>query len=521
MSFSSIAIEQRNKEVKALKTFLAFSVTGSLVMHTALIASGIGNLFKTPQLKEEPVEITLIELEPEKKPEIKEEPQQKPIETNKPTISQKIIDNPPQKIVTTVKPIQKIQPQQQVKSATVNKTVPKQVVRAQKPVVNKTVPNQVVRTQKPVVSKTVPNQVARAQNPVVNKTSVAGNNSPIQSSKGQSSSQLRSLLGQIRDGRVGQQATAKTGTANSGTANSNIATSKTGNSSVTLNTGNNSSTGTTTTSRRRRRQMAVRPTQPKLPAKVENRNSNPPRKSPSSGDGRAACRNCKVKYPERARSRGVEGRVEVALDTDTKGNVTNVRLIRSSGNRRLDRAHLRQARKWKLKPAESGRRGVRIGTEYAISGSRRYRKVKKQQQVRQRARLRNSLKRASQASSSATRRRRILRSTSTNSPNRLGNRATRRALQRRQRRNRSIRRVQSPRNTSLRSRLRRTNVRRNRKRTPIRRKRRFTVNSRTSANRQPTRRRRRRFSQQSSSSKGNRLRNILRRHSKSAPNNGK
>ncbi|WP_088241768.1 energy transducer TonB [Calothrix rhizosoleniae] len=467
MSFSSIAIEQRNKEVKALKTFLAFSVTGSLVMHTALVASGIVNLLKTPQLEEEPIEITLIELEAEKKPEIKEAPQQKSIETNKPIIPQKIIDNPPQKIVTTVKPIQKIQPQQQVKSATVNKTVPTKTVRTQKP--------------------------------VVNKTSIAANNSPIQSSKQQSNSQLRSLLGQIRDNRVGQQEAAKTGTGNSGI------TGTTGDSSVTLNTGNNSSTLTTGTSRRRRRQMAVRQTQPKIPAKVESRNSNPPRNSPSSGDGRAACRNCKVKYPERARSRGVEGRVEVALDTDNQGNVTNVRLVRSSGNRRLDNAHLRQARKWKLKPAQSGRRGVRIGTEYAISGSRRYRKVKKQQQARRRARLRNSIKRANQASRSAPRRRRILRSTSTNSPNQSRNRATRRALQR---------------NTPLRSRLRRRNVRTNTKRTPIRRKRRFTVNSRTSANRQPTRRRRRRFLQQSSSSKGNRLRNILRRNSKSVPSNG-
>lgn len=67
--------------------------------------------------------------------------------------------------------------------------------------------------------------------------------------------------------------------------------------------------------------------------------------------------------------RGIEGRVEIAVDTDAQGNVTNVRLIRSSGNRNLDEETLRQARNWKLKPASDGRQGVLVDTEYAIAGS--------------------------------------------------------------------------------------------------------------------------------------------------------
>ena len=47
----------------------------------------------------------------------------------------------------------------------------------------------------------------------------------------------------------------------------------------------------------------------------------------------------------------IQGRVEVAVDTDERGNVNNVRLVRSSGNRELDEMVLRQARDWKLKPA--------------------------------------------------------------------------------------------------------------------------------------------------------------------------
>jgi TonB family protein len=81
--------------------------------------------------------------------------------------------------------------------------------------------------------------------------------------------------------------------------------------------------------------------------------------------------------------------VEVAVDTDKDGNVTNVRLLRSSGNRELDEAHLRQAREWKLKPSEGGRQGVAIATEYVIKGSRRYREVQERKRAREREQQRN------------------------------------------------------------------------------------------------------------------------------------
>jgi TonB family protein len=97
----------------------------------------------------------------------------------------------------------------------------------------------------------------------------------------------------------------------------------------------------------------------------------------------AACRECNAKYPEAARRRGVEGRVEVAVDTDAQGNVTNVRVARSSGNRDLDEETVRQARDWKLKPAEGGRQGVSIATEFAIQGSRRSRQVQERKRQRE------------------------------------------------------------------------------------------------------------------------------------------
>ncbi|MEH1831006.1 MAG: TonB family protein [Nostoc sp.] len=70
-------------------------------------------------------------------------------------------------------------------------------------------------------------------------------------------------------------------------------------------------------------------------------------------------------------SSGVSGSTvpEIAVDFDAQGNVTNVRLIRSSGNRDLDEDTLRQARNLKLKPASDGRQGVLVDTKYAIAGS--------------------------------------------------------------------------------------------------------------------------------------------------------
>ncbi len=65
MNFSSIAIEQREKEVKALKTFLVFSTIASLVLHVAVLASGMGSLLaRAPSLDEEkPIELTFVEPE--------------------------------------------------------------------------------------------------------------------------------------------------------------------------------------------------------------------------------------------------------------------------------------------------------------------------------------------------------------------------------------------------------------------------------------------------------------------------
>ena len=49
----------------------------------------------------------------------------------------------------------------------------------------------------------------------------------------------------------------------------------------------------------------------------------------------------------------IQPKVDVAIDTDARGNVTNVRLVRSSGNRELDEMILREAQNWKFNRAGS------------------------------------------------------------------------------------------------------------------------------------------------------------------------
>ncbi|MBW4612904.1 MAG: energy transducer TonB [Desmonostoc vinosum HA7617-LM4] len=109
-----------------------------------------------------------------------------------------------------------------------------------------------------------------------------------------------------------------------------------------------------------------------------NRTANPtatPPKINTSNHSRAVCRNCNTQYPASARRRGIEGRVEIAVDTDAQGNVINTRIVRSSGNSDLDAETLRQAQNWKFKPVSNGIQGLSIGTDYTIAGSCRHREL--------------------------------------------------------------------------------------------------------------------------------------------------
>ncbi|QMS88228.1 energy transducer TonB [Nostoc edaphicum CCNP1411] len=350
MSFSGITVEQRSKEVEALKSFLTYSLIGSLALHIGVLSSGIGNyLTRVPTEEDDAIEFAIVDsptAEPEKPLEkIPEEPKKEPEIIQKQSIETPQVQKPVQEFIERPK-IQPVQEQ------------PKQTTQNPQPTNREIAP----KTEAPVTA--------------------------VAPSTNQSSQQLRGVLSGLRDSRASQNPSGGGGGSGvltgsgSGVALGTGSGSGSGSGSGTgsgIGSGSGSGTGSGSGSGNgtgnepvNRLPVATAPTLPKV-----NTSGN------GNGNGRAACRECNAKYPEAARRRGVEGRVEVAVDTDAQGNVTNVRIARSSGNRDLDEETARQARNWKLKPAEGGRQGVSIATEFAIKGSRRSRQVQERQAQRQ------------------------------------------------------------------------------------------------------------------------------------------
>ncbi|MEH1819779.1 MAG: TonB family protein [Nostoc sp.] len=368
MSFSGTTVEQRSKEVEALKSFLTYSLIGSLALHIGVLSSGIGNyLTRVPTGEEEPIEFAIVDsptAEPEKPiaeipEEIKKEPEfvQKPVEKVQQQFEQ----------ITAVP--QKLQP---------TNTPPKAIVsKPEVPVKSAPVPQSA--REVPIKSAPVP------QSAPSEASSAGGGGGGGGSGVGLGSGSGIAVGTSTGTGTGGGTGTGTGGGIGSGTGSgigSGIGSgtgsgigSGTG-SGIGSGTGSGIGSGTGSgigNETGNRPTVATRPIAP-TPPKIN---------SSGNGNGRAACRECNAKYPEAARRRGVEGRVEVAVDTDAQGNVTNVRIARSSGNRDLDEETARQAREWKLKPAEGGRQGVSIATEFAIQGSRRYRQVQERKTQRQ------------------------------------------------------------------------------------------------------------------------------------------
>ena len=67
-----------------------------------------------------------------------------------------------------------------------------------------------------------------------------------------------------------------------------------------------------------------------------------------------------LKYPEIARKAGVEGRVMVHVQIDTKGNVVNTKILLSLGNNGCDEAAVEAIKKVKWKPAMQRDRPVKV-----------------------------------------------------------------------------------------------------------------------------------------------------------------
>ncbi|WP_250855243.1 energy transducer TonB [Anabaena sp. PCC 7938] len=388
MNFSSIALQQREQEIKTLRTFLTYSLIGSLTLHIGLLASGIGNLLmKVPEMTEEPLEITMVETPPK----IESKPLEK-LELTQPDIAEnsRILTNSNSRSggggggglsINNISSTSELKPQQNKVASAV---VPFPKIEDLKPLPS--IPKEPVSER-----KLEPQSQVKASAPQNILTQTSSRDSTTVQAFSQSSANLSKLLAGIRDNGSNQGVLQPS----QGTVGGNGAV--TSNSSGLLGSGSGSGSGS---------KVATAPTTPKL-----STNSG-------RGNGRAACRECDTNYPDWARRRGVEGRVEVAVDTDNQGNVTKVRLLRSSGNEKLDAEHLDRAQKWKLKPSSEGRQGVSIGTEYAIAGSQRHRQLqerKKQRESEQRNAA--STNNASNSASETPRRsRRLVTSVNENIP---------------------------------------------------------------------------------------------------------
>ncbi|MBW4643435.1 MAG: energy transducer TonB [Goleter apudmare HA4340-LM2] len=465
MSFSDIAVAQRSKEAVAVKTFLIYSLTGSLALHIGILSSGIVNfLSRVPEQEEEPIELAIIETP---QPQVTETPQPQ-VKPETPKTIEKTTVTP---VAPQPKPLKVEEIQPQVKNVPVQKLVTPKEVQTREPI-----------SPKPTVETNSPQKIVSSSPPS------STDNAPRSNDK---------LLGQLRGIRDSQVGSGETPVL-------------TGNSGNSVGTGTGTGTGTRTGT-----PVATAPRTPAIEAPVAPVNRNT-----GSGNGRAACRECNTRYPEAARRRGIEGRVEVAVDTDENGNVTKVRIARSSGNRELDEETARQARDWKLKPASGGRQGVSIATDFAIQGSRRHREAQKRRQQRE-AEERNRQAVANNASSTeGTRRRRRLEASSNtdNSAESIREPQTRqrRATSSSETESRISRRLFPQKvetnSVSSSSERRQSNIRES-----LRQTRRQPVASDSSAQSQPTRNRRRRRTQPAKTPVQSRLVESLRRSRQASP----
>ncbi|MEA5598155.1 energy transducer TonB [Rivularia sp. UHCC 0363] len=442
MSFSSTALQQRERELKALRLFLACSLIGSLIFHVALLASGIGRylLNKVPEIDSEPVEITLLDAPPEEiepKQEVKPKPKPEPKK-----IEPKLEPKLPIVDTNKVKPdLDSIPSQSQISggSRATSKSEPiptqRRVREQAPPVVRQQLPSSETAPFKPFkepLSPVLPSDppVAVREKPVIppqpkpepkpEKTEpIAKNNNqlsipqskleaeprtprefstdttpPIEPPKPtqEADEDLKRLLAQERNSRrtprefstpsnppvqapqPTQQDSGNLRDTLSGIRESQENTKISSNNTAPFspNTSNNSNSdigeSSNSSPRRKRRTFGGSnvATAPTSPSSGGNGLGSGTGEEVGDGDGRAACRKCDKVYPVWAKRRGIEGQITVTVDTDAQGNVTNVRLLSSSGNSRLDKEHLKLARNWKLKPSSNGRQGVRIVTKYEL-----------------------------------------------------------------------------------------------------------------------------------------------------------
>ncbi|MFN7521564.1 MAG: energy transducer TonB [Aphanizomenon sp.] len=371
MGLSTFIIQQREKEAEALKTFLCYSLMASVALHIGVLALSINKFFlRVPEVREEPIEITILETVPQKVVEPATEIKS-PVKINSGSSgggnnSEEIsipIEKSSSLINSFVPPVAK-QYQPKItnhfitkQSQTVNNFEPKII--AKPPKIN---PIKNTNFQPDTIEKPV------KIDPIKN---VDENSNNFPSTQPQTDKKLTDIL-PLNSETPTNISPYNIPSSTNPTVSTQLPQNRNGNGNGTgnglgngLGNGNGTGTGNGNGAEAGNRPIATAP----KPA-IENS---------SKLDRAAECIYCEYKYPDRARRRGTEGTVLIAIDTDNNGIVTQVRLIRSSGDSELDEAAEKYAQEWKLTAKEGGREGVTTQVNFIMKGSQLYRKRQERQ----------------------------------------------------------------------------------------------------------------------------------------------
>ncbi|KYC40937.1 hypothetical protein WA1_25320 [Scytonema hofmannii PCC 7110] len=369
MSFSGTALQHREKESKALRTFLTFSLVGSLGLHIGVLASGIVNLLtRVPEIKEEPIEVVVVE---EAAAIEKNKPAEEPIKPVKPRVEQlpKVPQAPKQEVVKTIKtpivePIKPVEPVPvpQKETAIVPRKLeikPQKIARIVTPPVEKPTPKPQPKVIEPTNTQSQPNLAPKQQpdDDLTQKLRELRNVKPTRGGGGGGGLPIATGSG---SGVVATGSGGGTGTGIGSGTGSGIGSGTGSGIGSGTGSGIGSETGSGT-------QVATAPR---------------PRPAVTKFDF-VDCVKCDLKYPERAERRGIEGKPGITFDVDNNGNVINIKLTRPSGHNELDEALMNQARKFKLNSAAAGKQNVQLVANFTKPGSRQNREALKRQREKE------------------------------------------------------------------------------------------------------------------------------------------
>lgn len=376
MSLSSIAVQQREKEAKTLKSFLVFSLLGSLALHIGLLASGIGNfLSRTPDLEDEPMQVVVVD--PPKIEEVKPEP--KPQGQQAQPSKAPVVASPGSSRIggqsAAPRNVEVVRSRPSPPTATKTPSPPPRIAPSKPIVAEKPQPKAPERIQKPAQS--VKPEPAPVQKPAP-ASEIAATPKPVQTPPpAVTNQQLRNTLAEARATRESQApptTTAPSAPPVSNTRSSHVAIGSSVNTGKTFSTGratnSGSVTGTGSGTGTGNSTGAGNSTQGTAQGRGRGEGD-----AEGTGSGRLACRDCgKPKYPESARRKGIEGTAKVKLEVDERGNVTDVKIAQSSGNDALDKEAVRAARRWKLKNPKGETQSVVAKVDFELEKSERSRR---------------------------------------------------------------------------------------------------------------------------------------------------